>query len=45
MLDIEVAGAIANGSRIVVYFAENTDQGFPQCSRTAAATTATASLR
>jgi len=28
MLDIEVAGAIANGSRIVVYFAENTDQGF-----------------
>jgi kumamolisin len=28
MLDIEVAGAVAPGARIVVYFAENTDQGF-----------------
>lgn len=28
MLDIEVAGSIAPGSRIVVYFAENTDAGF-----------------
>lgn len=28
MLDIEVAGALASGARIVVYFAPNTDQGF-----------------
>jgi kumamolisin len=28
MLDVEVAAAIAPGSRIVVYFAPNTDQGF-----------------
>ncbi|MGH9810656.1 MAG: S53 family peptidase, partial [Terriglobia bacterium] len=28
MLDIEVAGAVANGANIVVYFAPNTDQGF-----------------
>ena len=28
MLDIEVAGSIASGARIVVYFAENTDAGF-----------------
>jgi kumamolisin len=28
MLDIEVAGAVAPGANIVVYFAENTDQGF-----------------
>ena len=28
MLDIEVAGAIAPGANIVVYFAPNTDQGF-----------------
>ena len=28
MLDIEVAGAIAPASQIVVYFAPNTDQGF-----------------
>ena len=28
MLDIEVAGAVAPGARIVVYFAPNTDQGF-----------------
>lgn len=27
-LDIEVAGSIANGANIVVYFAPNTDQGF-----------------
>ena len=28
MLDIEVAGAIAPGAKIVVYFAPNTDAGF-----------------
>ncbi len=28
MLDVEVAGTIAHGARIVVYFAPNTDQGF-----------------
>lgn len=28
MLDIEVAGAVAPGAQIVVYFAPNTDQGF-----------------
>jgi kumamolisin len=28
MLDIEVAGSIAPGARIVVYFAPNTDRGF-----------------
>jgi kumamolisin len=28
MLDIEIAGSIANGASIVVYFAPNTDQGF-----------------
>jgi kumamolisin len=28
MLDIEVAGTIAHGAKIVVYFAPNTDQGF-----------------
>jgi kumamolisin len=28
MLDIEVAGAVASGTQIVVYFANNTDQGF-----------------
>lgn len=28
LLDIEVAGAIANGANIAVYFAPNTDQGF-----------------
>lgn len=28
MLDIEVAGAIANGAKIVVYFCPNTDKGF-----------------
>jgi kumamolisin len=27
-LDIEVAGAVANGAKIVAYFAPNTDQGF-----------------
>jgi len=27
-LDIEVAGAVANGAHLVVYFAPNTDQGF-----------------
>lgn len=28
MLDIEIAGSIAPGAKIVVYFAENTDAGF-----------------
>ncbi len=28
LLDIEVAGAVANGANIAVYFAPNTDQGF-----------------
>ena len=28
LLDIEVAGAIANGASLAVYFAPNTDQGF-----------------
>jgi kumamolisin len=28
MLDIELAGAVANGAKIAVYFAPNTDQGF-----------------
>jgi kumamolisin len=28
LLDIEIAGAIANGANIAVYFAPNTDQGF-----------------
>jgi kumamolisin len=28
LLDIEVAGSIAHGARIAVYFAPNTDQGF-----------------
>ncbi len=28
MLDIEVAGSVAPGARIVVYFAPNTDRGF-----------------
>jgi kumamolisin len=28
MLDIEVAGSIASGAKIVAYFAENTDAGF-----------------
>ena len=28
MLDVEVAGTIAHGARIVAYFAPNTDQGF-----------------
>ncbi len=36
MLDIEVAGSIANGAKIVVYFAPNTDQGFLDAITTAA---------
>jgi kumamolisin len=36
MLDIEVAGSIANGANIVVYFAPNTDQGFHDAIATAA---------
>ena len=35
MLDIEVAGAIAPGAKIVVYFAPNTDQGFLDAIKTA----------
>jgi kumamolisin len=40
MLDIEVAGAIAPGARIVVYFAPNTDQGFHDAITTAVHDTA-----
>jgi kumamolisin len=36
MLDIEVAGAVAPGANIVVYFAPNTDQGFVDAITTAA---------
>ena len=36
MLDIEVAGAVAPGAHIVVYFAPNTDQGFIDAITTAA---------
>ncbi len=36
MLDIEVAGAIAPGAKIVVYFAPNTDAGFIDAVTTAA---------
>jgi kumamolisin len=36
MLDIEVAGAVAPGAKIVVYFAPNTDQGFIDAISTAA---------
>jgi kumamolisin len=35
MLDIEVAGAVAPGANIVVYFAPNTDQGFHDAIATA----------
>jgi kumamolisin len=35
MLDIEVAGAVAPGAKIVVYFAPNTDQGFHDAITTA----------
>ena len=35
MLDIEVAGAVAPGAKIVVYFAPNTDQGFVDAITTA----------
>jgi kumamolisin len=35
MLDIEVAGSVAPGARIVVYFAPNTDQGFLEAITTA----------
>jgi kumamolisin len=35
MLDIEVAGSVAPGARIVVYFAPNTDQGFHDAISTA----------
>ena len=35
MLDIEVAGAVAPGAKIVVYFASNTDQGFQDALSTA----------
>ncbi len=40
MLDIEVAGAVAPGARIVVYFAPNTDQGFHDAITTAVHDTA-----
>ena len=36
MLDIEVVGAVAPGAHIVVYFADNTDQGFIDAVSTAA---------
>jgi len=35
LLDIEVAGAVAPGAKIVVYFAPNTDQGFQDALSTA----------
>lgn len=35
LLDIEVAGAVAPGANIVVYFAPNTDQGFQDALTTA----------
>ena len=35
LLDIEVAGAVAPGAKIVVYFAPNTDQGFQDALTTA----------
>jgi len=35
MLDIEVAGAVAPGAQIAVYFAPNTDQGFQDALTTA----------
>jgi kumamolisin len=35
MLDIEVAGAVAQGANIVVYFTPNTDQGFQDAISTA----------
>src|SRR5439155_945775 len=35
MLDIEVAGAVAPGAKIAVYFAPNTDQGFLDAVNTA----------
>ncbi|HLI82339.1 MAG TPA: S53 family peptidase [Bryobacteraceae bacterium] len=40
MLDIEVAGAVASGANIVVYFAPNTDQGFVDAITTAVHDTA-----
>lgn len=40
MLDIEVAGAVAPGAKIVVYFAPNTDQGFLDAITTAVHDTA-----
>ena len=41
MLDVEVAGAVAHGARIVVYFAPNTDQGSTTPSRTPSTTPST----
>ncbi len=35
MLDVEVAGSIANGATLVLYFAPNTDQGFVDAVSTA----------
>jgi kumamolisin len=44
MLDIEVAGAMAPGATIVVYFAENTDQGFYQATSLAVHDSATSAV-
>ena len=41
LLDIEVAGALAPGAAVVVYFAPNTDQGFLDAVSTAAQATPT----
>jgi kumamolisin len=42
LLDIEVAGTVAPGARIVVYFADNTDRGFLDALTTAVHDTANA---
>jgi kumamolisin len=41
LLDIEVAGSVAQGAKIVVYFAPNTDQGFVDAVTTAVHATPT----
>ena len=43
MLDIEVAGAVAPGAKIVVYFAPNTDAGLPRRDHAPRSTTRDAS--
>jgi kumamolisin len=40
LLDVEIAGSIANGAKIAVYFAPNTDQGFLDAISTAVHDTA-----